>query len=157
MNKTKGWDLAGAMVSGICLLHCLAIPAILILFPTLGASLIPQEDMTHSVLLGFVLGTAGIAFISGYRVHGQWRPVAWMAVGVLLIIFATFFVHRHLGHFWEPFVAVIGSLFLIRAHYLNHHCKKCSREHKKHDDEEMITGKHHHHSHSGPDYDGHKH
>lgn len=131
-TKTNRWDFAGILVSGICILHCLAIPLILLLMPALSESLIPEEDVTHVVLLGFILGIAGISFVSGFRVHGQWRPVAWMAVGVGFILIATFFAHDHLGHFSEPIIAIVGSLALIRAHYLNHHCKKCEHEHSHH-------------------------
>ena len=129
--KTNGWDFAGILVSGICVLHCIAIPLILLFLPTFGEHLIPQEDITHVVLLGFILGIAGISFVSGYRVHGKWQPVAWMVVGMFFILVATFFAHNYLGHFWEPILAIIGSLALIRAHYLNHHCKKCEHVHEE--------------------------
>lgn len=132
--KTAGWDFVGILVSGLCVLHCLAVPLVLIVFPAIGASLFPSEDMTHVVLLAFILGAAGVAFISGYRVHGQWRPVAWMAVGMVFVVYATFFAHDHLGHLWEPIIAIAGSLALIRAHYLNHHCKQCEHEHSRHAD-----------------------
>lgn len=133
MRKLGRWDFWGVLISGLCVVHCIAVPIILILFPALGLSFFPQEDMTHAVLLAFILGVAGIAFVTGYRVHGQWQPVAWLVAGLSIIIFATFFVHSELGHKWEPIFAIIGSLCLIRAHYLNHHCKKCDHEHVKHD------------------------
>lgn len=129
--KTNGWDFAGILISGICVVHCIAIPIVLLLLPTLSETLIPREDITHVVLLGFILGIAGISFVSGYKVHGKWQPVAWMVVGVLFILIATFVAHRYFGHYWEPIIAVIGSLALIRAHYLNHHCKKCEHVHEK--------------------------
>jgi hypothetical protein len=73
--------------------------------------------------------------VTGYRVHGQWRPVAWLLTGLALALFATFFVHDHLGHVWEPIFAIAGSLALVRAHYLNHQCKKCEHEHTHHEEE----------------------
>jgi MerC mercury resistance protein len=121
------------IISGLCVLHCLAVPIVLILFPSLGLSIFPQEDITHVVLLAFILGVAGIAFVTGYRVHGQWRPVAWLVAGLAFVFFATFFVHNHMGHMWEPVFAIAGSICLIRAHYLNHQCKKCEHEHHKHE------------------------
>jgi hypothetical protein len=143
--KTRSWDFAGIFISGLCVLHCLAVPLLLFLAPTLSASIFPSEDITHAVLLAFILGVAGIAFVSGFRVHGQWRPVAWMAGGMLIVIYATFFAHSQLGHTWEPVVAIIGSLALVRAHYLNHHCKKCEVDHTEHDHEHTEG----HHSHGG--------
>lgn len=128
--KAGSWDFFGILISGLCVVHCMAVPLVLVIFPAIGASLFPSEDMTHAVLLAFILGVAGVAFVSGWRVHGQWRPVVWMAIGMTIVVYATFFAHKQLGHFWEPFIAIAGSLALIRAHYLNHHCKKCDHEHE---------------------------
>lgn len=133
LKKISGWDLWGIIISAACVLHCMAIPMIILIFPAVGLELFPREDMTHAVLLAFILGVAGLAFISGYRVHGRWQPVVWLIAGLVLVIFATFFVHREFGHSWEPVFAIAGSVCLIRAHYLNHHCKKCDREHAKHE------------------------
>lgn len=124
------WDWFGISLSGLCIIHCLAIPAILLFFPIWGKEFIPSEDKTHAFLLAFILGIAGLAFFSGYRVHGQKKPILWMAAGVSLITYATFFAHQQLGHMWEPVVAVLGSLALIRAHILNHRCKTCEVHHK---------------------------
>lgn len=143
----KNWDIAGIFISGLCVVHCIAVPLILFLAPTLSASLFPSEDMTHVVLLAFILGIAGVAFVSGFRVHGQWRPVVWMAIGMVLVIYATFFAHSQLGHFWEPVIAIVGSLALVRAHYLNHHCKKCEEDHQVHDHEHTVGHDPHHHHH----------
>jgi hypothetical protein len=131
-NQISGWDLWGMAISAICILHCLAVPIFLLVFPAFGREFLPREDFTHAILLAFILGVAGLAFISGYRLHGKWQPVAWLIVGLMLVFFATFFVHDHMGHNWEPVFAIAGSLSLIRAHYLNHNCKKCEREHRAH-------------------------
>ena len=132
MRKVSGWDLWGVFISGLCVVHCLLIPFALLVFPSLGIHLFPSEDITHVVLFSFILGVAGFAFISGYRIHGQWRPVIWLIAGLILVSYATFFAHNQLGHLWEPVVAIAGSLCLIRAHYLNHKCKKCEHEHAHH-------------------------
>jgi len=129
-TKVATWDWAGITLSGVCILHCLAVPALLIFFPVFGREFIPAEDKTHAFLLAFILGIAGLAFVSGYRVHGQKRPVLWMAGGATLVVYASFFAHDQLGHLWEPVVAILGSLALIRAHILNHRCRTCEVHHK---------------------------
>ncbi|MEQ1664997.1 MAG: MerC domain-containing protein [Bdellovibrionales bacterium] len=136
MRKKLNWDFWGVLVSGLCMVHCIAVPIVILLFPALGMELVPREDLTHVFLFAFILGVAGVAFISGFRVHGKWQPVFWLIAGMIFVIYATFFAHRQLGHMWEPVFAIIGSLFLIRAHILNHRCKKCEREH--------AHGHHHH-------------
>jgi hypothetical protein len=128
------WDFWGVFISGLCVVHCVALPVVLLLFPSIALKYLPSEDWTHVILLAFILGVAGMAFVTGYRVHGQWRPVAWLLIGLVVIVYATFFAHRQLGHLSEPLIAVAGSLCLIRAHFLNHHCKRCHNHHKHHHD-----------------------
>lgn len=140
-HKSKTWDILGIGLSGLCIIHCIILPVLIILAPTMLHEWLPQEDKTHAVLLAFILGIAGFAFISGYRVHGQIRPVLWMLGGVIIITYASFFAHDQLGHLWEPVIAIIGSLALIRAHILNHRCKtceehECTHEHSLHTHEE---------------------
>lgn len=127
--KDSPWDWAGITLSGLCIVHCVAVPLLFLFVPMWGREFIPAEDKTHAFLLAFILGLAGMAFVSGYRVHGQKRPVIWMAAGMSLVIYASFFAHTQLGHFWEPVVAILGSLALIRAHILNHRCKTCEVHH----------------------------
>ncbi|MDC0980145.1 MerC domain-containing protein [Bdellovibrionales bacterium] len=130
-QKKKGnfWDTSGIVLSGLCVLHCIAVPIVLFLFPTVAAQFLPSEDGTHAILLGFILGVAGVAFVSGFRVHGKYQPIIWMAIGMSLIFYATYFAHDDLGHVWEPILAIVGSLALIQAHRLNHvHCQSCGSD-----------------------------
>lgn len=131
-HAVSKWDIWGMIISGLCIVHCMAVPLVLLLAPTIAAQFFPSEDWTHVILLAFILGVAGISFVSGYRVHGQWRPVAWLVAGLSLVVYATFFAHKQLGHYFEPIFAIAGSACLIRAHILNHHCKKCHVEHEHH-------------------------
>lgn len=132
MKAMNRWDKLGILISGLCVVHCLAIPIVILMFPAISMRFFPAEDSTHIILLAFILGVAGVAFHSGYRQHGKWQPLAWLAAGLALVLFATFFVHDHMGHAWEPIFAIIGSVCLIRAHYLNHICKKCEHDHVSH-------------------------
>ena len=125
MKAAKSWDFAGVAISTICILHCIAVPLVLVLFPAIGSALVPHHDQTHAFLLIFIVGVAGFAFFTGYKVHGQKKPIIWMSVGVIIVTYATIFAHDHIGHKWEPIVAILGSLALMRAHILNHKCKEC--------------------------------
>lgn len=132
-SRSSFWDSFGVGVSALCVVHCVLLPVLIFVAPAILSGVVPHEDWTHAVLLGFILGIAGVAFITGYRVHGQIRPVLWMVAGVLIITYATFFAHSQLGHMWEPVIAIIGSLALIRAHILNHRCKTCEEHECDHD------------------------
>ena len=135
-------DGIGIFLSGLCVLHCLMVPLFLFFAPQIFLNYFPDEDLTHVLLLAFILGVAGVAFVTGYRQHGQIKPIIWMMYGMFFIVYATYFVHDHLGHVWEPIIAITGSLALIRAHYLNHrHCKLCDDHHLDHHHEELNDNK----------------
>jgi len=145
VKNKQAWDWAGIFISGICIVHCLLVPAILLLAPGVMAEILPNEDLTHAILMAFILGVAGVTFFKGYSLHQNIRPVLWMVAGVLLVAYATYFVHARLGHMWEPLFAIAGSICLIRAHILNrHHCKLCEQHHIEHDHEQKDECSHTH-------------
>lgn len=130
--KPNFWDRAGIFLSGLCIVHCLALPLGLVLVPVFAEEFLHSNDLTHAILLAFILAVSGFAFIGGYRSHKKKEPVLWFIPGIITIIFATYFTHDTLGHMWEPVFAIIGGLFLIKAHRVNHSCKKCDEVHKHH-------------------------
>ena len=131
--KSGAWDKLGIVLSGACVIHCLAMPILFLFFPVVTSKFLPEEDMTHAIFLGFILGIAGVAFVTGYRKHRNYRPIIWMLFGITLIVYSTYVAHDQMGHYWEPIIAIIGSLGLIRAHQLNHvSCKTCEENHKHH-------------------------
>lgn len=127
MNYTGYWDKLGIAGSGLCLVHCLALPVMVGALPSLGLAFLADE-IVHEILALLLIGLAALAFIPGYRRHRDRRVVVLMATGLGLILFATWggaVVDLH-GE-GETVVSVVGSLFLISAHFLNHSfCKSCS-------------------------------
>ena len=126
MRKIR-WDAIGAFVSGLCLVHCIAIPILLLTVPAVSTFLPLGQGLAHGVLFFLVCAAALMAFIPGYRTHKHLHPLMLSIAGITTLAFATFFVHSWLGHIWEPPIAVCGSLLLIAAHWLNHSkCQSCT-------------------------------
>lgn len=127
MNYAAYWDKLGVAGSGLCLLHCLALPVLVGALPSLGLVFLADE-MVHEILAFLLIGLAALAFVPGYRRHGDKRVLVLMAIGLGLILFATWgsaVIDLHGAG--ETIVSVAGSLFLISAHFLNHSfCKSCS-------------------------------
>jgi hypothetical protein len=124
------WDKFGIAVSFLCLIHCIAMPVILILAPTMLAVGIFQEDTTHKILIGFVILAGVLSLIPGYLLHKDMRPLILGSLGVGLMGFATFGLHQWLGHEWEALIAIPASALLIYAHYRNRkNCKVCAHHH----------------------------
>ncbi len=57
------FDDFGACVSGLCLVHCVAMPVVLAFAPTF-AHLIPGDEVIHRLLAMLVLGLACLRSIS---------------------------------------------------------------------------------------------
>jgi chromate transport protein ChrA len=125
-NKTS-WDTVGIILSILCIIHCVALPIIILLLPAIATAFIPDECWVHNILFFLIITVAVLAFVPGYRFHRRTKPLCWLACGVSILFFATFFAHD-LGHHFEPILAIVGSLCIITAHYLNHKsCKHCEK------------------------------
>lgn len=130
MTRKKFWDITGMFLSGLCVIHCLALPLIVIFLPAITTAFIPDEGLVHGILFFLIIGVAGLAFIPGYRFHRKFQPLIWLSGGLMLLTFATFFAHDF-GHYLEPIFAIPGSICIIMAHYLNHKsCKHMCGEHQ---------------------------
>lgn len=111
-----GWLDRGAIgLSGLCLVHCLALPAIVALLPAARA-MVPRESWVHPVILAAALPLAGVALWRGWRRHRDRRPALLGALGLTLMI--TGLASSESG-IMETILTVIGGLTLASAHALN--------------------------------------
>lgn len=109
-----GWcvDLAGAVTSLVCLVHCLAWPIMLsLLTPVLaGAGEHAASSriglMTHLLLTAAAVALAAWAFIPGYRSHGRLSVPILATCGLVLIVGTAWFS----GVCCPPGLAVTGNL-----------------------------------------------
>ena len=113
----KIWDKIGISVSGLCLLHCLATPIVLILFPATSFSWL-ENEIIHQVFAIMVI-LAAVMAITPHRNTGRNKDIIVMALmGVFFILSAMFLLHDH-GALYEILITAIGSMLLITAHYKN--------------------------------------
>jgi hypothetical protein len=130
----KYFDFAGMFVSILCIVHCIALPFVLFMIPT-SLTLLqtnPENElMIHQVFLALAVLSAVFPFMRGYNIHKRFVPVLLCTTGIFLFAFSAFWAHDLLGHEYEKLVAILGSVFLIGGHYLNHKfCNHCdSHEH----------------------------
>ncbi|HWK41369.1 MAG TPA: MerC domain-containing protein [Croceibacterium sp.] len=113
-TRLSGLDRMGMMISGICLIHCLALPLIAALLPFFAVTL-PGDEWTHRVLLGMALPVTGFALLRGWRRHRAAGPAITGAVGLGLIATALFVPEETM----EVALTVVGGLIVIRAHIGN--------------------------------------
>lgn len=127
-NQKMIWDNVGIFFSGLCALHCLLVPVLLISFPSLGAYLVDGQDPLHKAIFAVILVVAAVAFSIGYRIHRNSKPILLMSLGMATIMLGTFVAPVWWGQTWEYLLTVLGGGVLIRAHFLNRaHCSACEK------------------------------
>ena len=112
-------DFIGIRLSLLCLVHCLALPLLIVLAPVILRSL-PGDVVTHRALAVAILPVGLLAFRFGYRVHRRRWILAVFIAGLLLISTAAFFGEEFLTGYTEVAVTVCGGILLVTAHLLNH-------------------------------------
>jgi len=124
-------DNAAVALSGLCLLHCLALPVVIAVLPFLGQF---GEGHFHMQMLIAVVPVSIIAFTSGFRRHRNRSVVAWGGVGVLLLVVGGTIAHGSYGIVADRLLTICGALILAAAHYFNNRFSR----HRKYDDEAVL-------------------
>lgn len=101
--------------SSLCLVHCLVLPALLVMLPAVAAFIALPKSF-HLWMLVAAVPASGLAIGIGYRRHRRWIPVALAATGLSFLGAAELLFHGAAPEAWP---AVLGSLQLGLAHGLN--------------------------------------
>lgn len=109
-------DRIAMLLSGLCLLHCLALPLLFIALPFAGGL---ADSHWHGPLLVVALPVSIAAIVIGYRRHGNRGIVAGVALGLALLVAGATVGHAHLGETADRLLTVSGSLILAAMHWQN--------------------------------------
>lgn len=113
----KIWDKVGICASGLCLVHCLVTPILLIIFP--GAKImLGDNEIVHSIFAIFVVLSIGVAVYPTCKEHGHKDIIISAVLGVIFIL-GGIFLHETLSETMTHIMTIIGSIFLIIAHLKN--------------------------------------
>jgi len=80
-------DLAGALASGVCAVHCALMPFAAAILPSAAARVF-ESELVHNLFAIVVLGTSFLAFLPGWIKHGESRIWGWVTSGIALILIA---------------------------------------------------------------------
>ena len=126
-------DLTGILLSLTCLIHCLALPLILLLAPALSRWIALPEGV-HAAILLLALPAAAVAMRDGWRRHRRTMPAILAVTGLGLLALG---LSAHEG--WiaaaNPEMAdrlstSAGALTLAAAHLVNWRWRHRSGGHK---------------------------
>ena len=129
-NNQGHLDAIAVVLSGVCMLHCLALPLLLTISPILNVTLL-SETVFHVLLLVFILPTSVIALTIGCRSHKDKITLVLGALGLSILTITAFFGHQLVGLTGERILPSFGGLILASAHIQNYRC--CRRDNCNHD------------------------
>ncbi|MBU2869077.1 MerC domain-containing protein [Colwellia sp. E2M01] len=111
-------------LSMLCAIHCLALPIILVLLPSLG-SLPLQDEAYHLWMLVAVIPISLYALTLGCKKHKKYQIFIWGALGLLLMVLAVLCGHELAGEYGEKILTLLGATFVSFAHLQNfRRCQK---------------------------------
>ena len=119
-------DRVAITLSGVCAIHCIVTPLVVVLFPVVSACLSSDQSF-HAILLTFVVPSSVVALTLGCRRH---RDVAVLALGIVGL--GVLVVAAVPGHFdsWERPVTLGATALMIAAHTRNYRlCRSDGCEH----------------------------
>ncbi|MGE0764402.1 MAG: MerC domain-containing protein [Bdellovibrionales bacterium] len=132
-NPSPSLDWLGLGLSGLCTLHCLALPFLISLLPAVEA--LDHHGYFHLVMAILIVPLGMIAFWRGYRQHKQ----VWvLLVGMLGLALITVGLLKTSANEHSPLnstntlLTVLGSIALMFTHYqnwrLSRRCLACHSE-----------------------------
>ncbi|MES1929049.1 hypothetical protein SADO_07332 [Salinisphaera dokdonensis CL-ES53] len=133
-NVTGKLDKAAVALSALCLVHCLALPLVLALFPVFGFAVV-EHGTFHQLILIVIIPTTVVALGAGYRRHRRNVVPLFGTLGVIALILAAFGAHALGADIVERSVTVVGGLLIAVAHIQNFrytrsgHCPRHGHSH----------------------------
>ncbi|GIU53668.1 MerC domain-containing protein [Shewanella sp. KT0246] len=122
-------DRLAISASGLCVLHCLAGPILLVLFPAMS-SLSVSDHFYHILMLWFIIPTSSIAMFLGFSRHKDPVVLGLAFVGMGVLTVAAIYGHDWIGHTGEKLATLAATFILASAHWRNYSlCRNDTCEH----------------------------
>ncbi|MGJ3241865.1 MAG: MerC domain-containing protein [Opitutales bacterium] len=130
-------DLGSLALAGICSVHCLLTPVLLVGFPVVGSTVL-SDGHFHAWMLAAVLPLSILAVLVGCRRHKDWQVFVRLAVGLSLLTAGVILGlgdHAAGGHDHGILplgtgLTLLGGLAMIAGHWRNF--RLCRHEHCDH-------------------------
>lgn len=128
MNLQSISDKFAISLSVLCTLHCLLIPSVVILLPSLTA-LHLEDEIFHIWMVFAVIPVSGYALTMGCKQHKNFRVMIIGVIGLVLLVLSAMLGHDILSESLEKLLTVAGALVLVAAHLWNYSlCRESSSE-----------------------------
>lgn len=119
LKSQKLLDRIAMAASGLCAVHCLFTPVLIVLVPVVASSLLADETF-HQFMLLWVVPTSVLALWIGCRRHRDGSVLFLGIAALLILITAALWGHELFGEHIEKAATILGSLVLIIGHWRNY-------------------------------------
>jgi len=122
--SSAGVDYSAVFLSTLCLVHCLALPALAIFFPVAAA--FAEVEAIHRAFVVGAIVTSGLAI---YQIREQsyvnvLAPL--LVIGTLVLAMAAFWEAMH---DYETALTIVGALMLSGSHIARRLLENTARKH----------------------------
>lgn len=111
-------DKAAISLSGLCLVHCLALPMLVAFYPV-AFVLALSEEFFHWVMVMLAIPISTTSLFIGCQKHEKRQVLLLGGVGLVLLLAPFAVPHEVINEQMEVVVTVLGSLLLATAHIMN--------------------------------------
>lgn len=114
-SKQRMFDSLAMGASALCLIHCLVLPVLIILLPSLAVFLTVPEEF-HLWALAVAVPTSVLALVVGFRQHRSLKPSTIVVPGLALLSLGALAAPSEA---METVLTVAGALLLATGHAIN--------------------------------------
>ncbi len=111
-------DKTAIGLSLICTIHCLALPALVVLVPSMSA-LPLNDEMFHIWMVIAVIPISAYALTMGCKRHKNYAVIVTGLIGLMILILTAILGHDFLSETLEKTFTVIGAFIIVIAHVKN--------------------------------------
>lgn len=115
-------------LSLLCTAHCLALPLLLVLLPSMTALQLDNE-VFHFWMVVVVLPTSVYALTLGCKQHKRYQLLILGCIGLGLLILALVLGEERIGEVGEKTLTVLGTGCVAVGHWFNY--RLCFSQKKK--------------------------
>ncbi len=111
-------DKFAISLSVLCTTHCLILPILIVLLPSIAA-LPMQDEAFHTWMVIAVVPISTYALTMGCKKHRRYLMLLIGAVGLLILSVVAFLGHDLMGEELEKVFTLIGALTIAITHVWN--------------------------------------
>ena len=109
-------DTAAICLSFLCAVHCLILPFLLVLWPTITSFM---DERFHRWMVLAVVPISFFSLVLGLKRHKRYFALVTASAGLLLLIFSGYFGEEVLSEFWEETLTLVAAFTIATGHFYN--------------------------------------